>query len=58
MYEEDLEAWQQWWDKRTTLYVSEEDYDHLLEQLSGPPQVIESLRQLLQRKSPWKEHNN
>lgn len=54
----DLQAWQQWWDQRTTIHVSQEDYDHLIQQLNQPPQSIPSIKQLLERKSPWDEHKN
>jgi len=41
--------------KPETIYVSQEDYDALVERLSQPPdpEQIESLRKILQRKSPW-----
>ena len=54
----DLQAWQQWWDQRTTIYLSEQDYDHLIQQLNQPPKIIPSIKKLLQRKSPWDEHKN
>ena len=40
--------------KPETIYVSQEDYDALVERLSQPPdpEQIESLRKILQRKSP------
>lgn len=43
--------------KPETIYVSPETYDHLVERLSQPPdpEQIESLRKLLQRKSPWEK---
>jgi hypothetical protein len=40
--------------KPETIYVSQEDYDTLIEKINNPdPEKIESLRKLLQRKSPW-----
>jgi hypothetical protein len=40
--------------KPETIYVSQEDYDALIEKINNPdPEQIESLRKLLQRKSPW-----
>ena len=54
----DLQAWQDWWDQRTTIYLSQEDYDHLVQRLNEPPKTIPSIKQLLERKSPWDEHNN
>ena len=43
--------------KPETIYVSQEDYDALVERLNQPPdpEQIESLRKILQRKSPWNE---
>jgi hypothetical protein len=42
--------------KPETIYVSQEDYDFLVEKINNPdPEQIESLRKLLQRKSPWNE---
>jgi len=36
--------------------VSQEAYDELVERINNPdPEQIESLRKLLQRKSPWDE---
>jgi len=54
----DLQAWQDWWDQRTTIYLSQEDYDHLVQRLNEPPKVIPSIKKLLERKAPWDEHNN
>lgn len=54
----DLQAWQDWWDQRTTIYLPEEDYNHLVQQLNEPPKIIPSIKQLLERKAPWDEHNN
>ena len=58
--EEDLQAWQSWWDHAETIYVSQEDYDHLVERINSPtdPQIIQSLKKLLERKAPWDEPNN
>ena len=32
--EEDLQAWQRWWDHAETIYASQEDYDHLVERIN------------------------
>lgn len=43
--------------KPQKMYVSKETYDFLIEKINNPdPEQIESLRKLLQRKSPWDEH--
>jgi hypothetical protein len=36
-----------------TFYVSEEDYDAIMEALDKPPQPSEALRKLFERKLPW-----
>jgi hypothetical protein len=42
--------------KPETIYLSQRDYDALVEKINNPdPEQIESLRKLLQRKSPWDE---
>ncbi len=42
--------------KPEKIYVSQYDYDALIESINNPdPEQIESLRKLLQRKSPWDE---
>jgi len=42
--------------KPDTIYVSQRDYDALVEKINNPdPEQIESLRKLLQRPSPWNE---
>jgi hypothetical protein len=42
--------------KPETIYVSQSDYDTLVEKINNPdPEQIESLRKLLQRPSPWNE---
>jgi hypothetical protein len=42
--------------KPETIYVSQEDYDTLIEKINNPdPEQIESLRKLMNRKSPWNE---
>jgi hypothetical protein len=42
--------------KPETIYLSQRDYDALIEKINNPdPEQIESLRKLLQRKSPWDE---
>ena len=40
--------------KPETMYVSQEAYDTLVEKINNPdPEQIESLRKLMNRKSPW-----
>jgi hypothetical protein len=40
--------------KPQTIYVSQEAYDTLVEKINNPdPEQIESLRKLMNRKSPW-----
>jgi hypothetical protein len=42
--------------KPETIYVSQEDYDLLVEKINNPdPEQIESLRKLLNRRAPWDE---
>jgi hypothetical protein len=42
--------------KPETIYVSQDDYDTLIEKINNPdPEQIESLRKLMNRKSPWSE---
>jgi len=42
--------------KPETIYVSQRDYDALVEKINNPdPEQIESLRKLIQRPSPWNE---
>jgi hypothetical protein len=42
--------------KPETMYVSQRDYDLLVEKINNhDPEQIESLRKLLQRPSPWDE---
>jgi uncharacterized protein (DUF1778 family) len=43
--------------KPQKMYVSQEAYDKLIEIINRPPdpEQIESLRKILQRKSPWNE---
>ena len=36
-----------------TFYVSEVDYDWIMEQLEKPPQPSDALRKLFERKLPW-----
>lgn len=36
-----------------TFYVSEEDYDALMESLENPPEPSEALLELFKRKLPW-----
>ena len=45
--------------KPQKMYVSKETYDFLIEKINNPdPEQIESLKKLLQRKSPWDEKWN
>ncbi len=40
--------------KPQKMYVSQKDYDTLVEKINNPdPEQIESLRKLMNRKSPW-----
>jgi hypothetical protein len=41
--------------KPETIYVSQEAYDELVRRINAPPdpEQIESLRKLMNRKSPW-----
>jgi hypothetical protein len=40
--------------KPETIYVSQRDYDALVEKINNPdPEQIESLKKLMNRKSPW-----
>ena len=40
--------------KAETMYVSQKDYDTLVESINNPdPEQIESLRKLMNRKDPW-----
>jgi hypothetical protein len=42
--------------KPEKIYVSQCDYDALIESINNPdPEQIESLRKLMNRKSPWNE---
>ena len=42
--------------KPETIYLSQRDYDTLVERINNPdPEQIESLRKLMSRKSPWNE---
>jgi hypothetical protein len=42
--------------KPEKIYVSQYDYDALIESINNPdPEQIESLKKLLQRPSPWNE---
>jgi hypothetical protein len=43
--------------KPQKMYVSKEAYDELVRRINEPPdpEQIESLRKILQRKSPWDE---
>lgn len=40
--------------KPEKIYVSQEDYDALIDRINNPdPKSVESLRKLMNRKSPW-----
>ncbi len=41
--------------KPETIYVSQEDYDELVQRINEPsdPKVVEKLKKLMNRKSPW-----
>ncbi len=42
--------------KPEKIYLSQRDYDALIEKINNPdPEQIESLRKLMNRKSPWNE---
>ena len=42
--------------KPETIYLSQRDYDALVEKINNPdPEQIESLRKLLNRRVPWNE---
>jgi hypothetical protein len=42
--------------KPEKIYLSQRDYDTLVEKINNPdPEQIESLRKLMNRKSPWDE---
>jgi hypothetical protein len=42
--------------KPEKIYLSQRDYDTLVERINNPdPKQIESLKKLLQRKSPWSD---
>lgn len=51
-------AFETYWGKGAKpepIYVSQRDYDTLVEKINNPdPEQIESLRKLMNRKSPWK----
>lgn len=44
--------------KPCTIYLSQEDYDALVERLNEPPQYNENLAKLLQRKAPWDDNDD
>jgi hypothetical protein len=40
--------------KPETIYLSQKDYDALVEKINNPdPEQIESLRKLMSRRAPW-----
>lgn len=46
--------------KPTKMYVSQEAYDALMEAINKPPdpKVVERLRQIMSKPSPWNEEND
>ena len=40
-----------------TIYVSQEDYDALIDRINSPPdpKVVERLREIMSKKAPWEE---
>ena len=44
--------------KPETVYVSQEAYDELVRRINEPPdpKTVESLKKILERKSPWDEN--
>ena len=55
MTEEEFEDWKKMWENAEKIYLSQEDYDRLVERINQPPipEQIESIRKLMQRKAPW-----
>jgi len=54
MTEEELEDMKKMFENPQKIYVSQEDYDKLVEQLNLPSEAtIESVKRLMQRKSPF-----
>jgi uncharacterized protein (DUF1778 family) len=43
--------------KPTKIYLSQRDYDELVRRINEPPdpKTIESIKQLLERRTPWDE---
>ena len=41
-----------------TFYVTEEDYDAMMDAMENPPEPSEALLKLFQRKIPWKDSND
>ena len=43
--------------KPTKMYLSQRDYDELVRRINEPPdpKTIESIKQLLERRTPWDE---
>lgn len=58
MTPDEIEDFKKMWEHAETIYLSQEDYNHLVQRLNEPPKSIPSIKQLLERKSPWDEHNN
>ena len=45
--------------KPTKMYVTQEQYDALMEAINAPPdpEAIENIRRVLERKAPWDNEN-
>ena len=57
MTNEEIEDWKKMFDNPQTTYLSKEDYDAFVKMLEELPSeaTIESIRRLMNRKSPWGE---
>ena len=53
---EERKKWLGEFPQQYTFYVSEVDYDAIMEALDKPPQPSEALRKLFERKLPWDQH--
>lgn len=60
MTPEEIEDLKKMWEHAETIYLSQEDYDKLVESINTPPdpKTVESIKKILERKAPWDEHNN
>ena len=52
---EERKKWLGEFPQQYNFYVSEVDYDAIMEALDKPPQPSEALRKVLNRKAPWDE---